>query len=231
MNDKNVLFIEDGDITEQVDRLRGVLQKQGITLVETILNLSDSKYRKVHPDDTRKTILNIDEIKGALRNDYMNKRFDYVLCDFDFADDKLDGFELIKWLKNVVDNEKQKLRIAKFSLYSSEPDKFLKKHMTEEDISALIKLKLNDFYSRTKIAVDFGSDVLNSSNEMNLKEKLILELVKHKEMKFQSIYPKFKDKTLEEIVAEIEKDSYHGNAFQEAIIELTVAHLIDLNKV
>lgn len=230
MNNKYVLFIDDGDITEQLGRLRSVLQKQGVTLVETILDLSDTKYRESNPNNSLKTILNIGEIKTTLRNSYMNKRFDYVLCDFDFADEKLDGFELIKWLKNICDNEKQKLRIAKFSLYSSEPEKFSKKHMTEEDISSLIKLKLKDFYSRTRIAVDFAADVLNEKSELNLREKLISELDKYKEMKFQSIYPKFKDKTLDDIASEIEKDTHHGRSFQESIIELTVAHLIELNK-
>jgi len=230
MNTKQILFIEDGDITEQLERLRSVLQKQGITLIETILDLSNARYRKPNPDNASKTTLNIEEIKTTLRNSFMNKRFDYVMCDFDFADEKLDGFELIKWLKNVCESEKQRLRIAKFSLYSSEPEKLFKKHMSEEDISSLIKLRLNDFYSRTRIAVDFGSDVLNAKTEINLKEKLISELVKYKEMKFQSIYPKFKDKTLDEIATEIEKDTHHGNAFQESIIEITVAHIIDLNK-
>jgi len=230
MNIKQVLFIEDGDITEQVERLRNVLKKQGITLAETILNLSDKKYRKTDPEVSGKTVLDIEVIKATLRSSFMDKRFDYVLCDFDFADENLDGFDLIRWLKNVSDNEKKVIRIAKFNLYSSEPEKFSKKHMTEEDISALIKLRLNDFYSRTKIAVDFGSDVLNAKSEVNLKEKLISELAKHKEMKFRSVYPKFNGKTLNEIASEIEQDSHHGNNFQETIIELVVAHMIDLNE-
>jgi len=229
MNDKHVLFIEDGDITEQVDKLRKLLQKNGITLIEKILDLSDGKFRVNNPSNPDETVLNITEIKNILRDDFINERFDYVLCDFDFADKNLDGFQLIKWLKNVSIGEKKRLRHAKFSLYSSEPEKFLKKHVSVEDLSDLIKLKLSDFYSRTSIGVDFGSYVLNSNEEINLKAKLITELSKYGDMKFRSVYPKFNGMALGEIVTEIENDTHHSRFFQEHLIELTVAHLIDLN--
>lgn len=231
MKEKQVLFIDDGDITNQIGKLRKILRKGGITLVDQLMDVNDSKYRKPDEENPDKTILNFDSIKLHLEANYMDARIDYVMCDYDFADEKLDGFELIKWLKNVCDSQKKKLRIAKFSLYSSEPEKLLKrKNMTEKDISKLIKLRLKDFYTRERIAEDFGTDILNSTEELNLKDKMVSELVKHKGKKFQSVYPKFKGKMLDEIASEIENDTTHGRSFQENIVELTIAHLIDLNK-
>src|SRR5690348_13993462 len=109
MIDKQVLFIEDGDITEQVYRLKTVLRKQGVTLVETIFDLSEEGYRIVDPDNPSQTILDIEAIKRRLKEGVMNQRFDYVMCDFDFNDNYLNGFKLIKWLKNVSESEKFKL--------------------------------------------------------------------------------------------------------------------------
>ncbi|HUM97009.1 MAG TPA: hypothetical protein PK275_04085 [Chitinophagaceae bacterium] len=231
MNDKHVLFIEDGDITEQVNRLRTVLKKQGITLVETIFNLNEAKFRKENAEKSGETILDFEVIKTALQENFMLKKFDYVMCDFYFNDQETNGFRLVKWLKNVSKNERKfKIRSAKFSLYSSEKDKYIKELLSEEEIGNLIKLKLEDFYDRTRIAEDFGTSVIHNLQELNLKEKFVSELDKYKDMKFQSGYPKFKDMTLNEIASEIEDDTHHGIGFQEALIELTIAHLINLNK-
>ena len=137
---KHVLFIDDGDITEIVNRLRNVLRKQGITLVEALLNLNNPKYRKENPTVKGETVLDFDLIKKELEESFMKTRFDYVMCDFNFNDKDLNGFRLTKWLKNVSKSERKfKIRSARFSLYSSEKDKSIKDFFTEEEKGQFIE--------------------------------------------------------------------------------------------
>lgn len=229
MNTTHILFIDDEDITQIVDKLRNVLKKQGITLIEEFFQIK-MKYRVPETSDSTETILDFSAIKKELKETVMTKRFDYVACDFNFKDKHLNGFKLIKWLKNVSKSEKLKIRGAKFSLFSSEIDKSIKESFSEDDIGSLIRLKLEDFYDRARMSEDFGGTIINSDNEINLKEKLVSELNNHKERTFKTGYPKFKGHTLDQIVSEIENDSYHGIAFQEALIECSVAHMISLNE-
>lgn len=230
MNNKHILFIDDEDITHIVDKLRHVLQKQGITLVEHIFPINGT-YRINDPRKPGETMLDFNKIKEDLKTTVMTIRFDYVACDFNFKDKDLNGYKLVKWLKNVSKNEARfKIRGAKFSLFSSEIDKSIKETFSEEQIGILIRLKLEDFYDRARISEDLGASIINSSNEIDLKEKLISELDKHKDLKFKSGYPKFKDLKLDDIATEIQGETYHGIGFQEALIELCVAHMINLNE-
>lgn len=231
MNNKHILFIDDEDITQIVDKLRNVLKKQGITLIEEVFPINSS-YRINDPKESGQTILDFDKIKEDLKTKVMSKRFDYVACDFNFKDKNINGFKLIRWLKNVSKSEKFQIRGAKFSLFSSEIDKSIKETFSEEQIGNLIRLKLEDFYDRARISEDFGTSIINSISEIDLKEKLIAELDKHKGKTFKFItgYPKFKDLTLDQIASEIQGETHHGIGFQEALIELSVAHMINLNE-
>lgn len=228
MHNKHILFIDDEDISQTIEKLRTVLKKQGITLVEEFFQIKQ-EFRTQDPNDNGQTSLDFNSIKEELKSKVMNKRFDYVACDFNFKDEGLNGFKLIKWLKNVAKNEKYKIRGARFSLFSSELEKSIKQTFSEEDVADLIRLKLEDFYDRARISEDFGQSIINSTDEVDLKEELILHLDKHKDMTFQSGYPKFKGKTLNEILEEIQSDSHHGIGFQRALIEHCVAHMISLN--
>jgi hypothetical protein len=229
MQTKHVLFIDDEDISQTIDKLRNVLKKQGITLVDEFFHIKPS-YRKQDPNERDQTVLDFGQIKEDLKSGVMKKMFDYVACDFNFKDDGLNGFRLIKWLKNVARNEKHKIRTARFSLFSSELDKSIKETFSENDIADLIRLKIEDFYDRSRISEDLGQSVISNAEEIDLKEELVKHLSNHESMTFRSGYPKFKGMTLKQIVDEIQSDTYHGIGFQVALIEHCVTHMISLNE-
>lgn len=230
MNKKLVLFIDDGDITEVIGKLDRALKKIGVTLVPTFLNLKEDRFRKSDPDNASETILDFDAIKKELQSIYMPEKYDLVACDFSFVDKHLTGFKLTKWLKNVSKSQKERIRNAKFILYSSEKEKSLVATFSEDDMGDLIRLKIEDFIDRTQLADGLANIINNSMSEINLSGKLISELDKFPELKFKNAYPKFEGKSLKEIIHEIENESHHGIRFQEALIELAVSHMIELNQ-
>jgi hypothetical protein len=229
MSKMTVLFIDDDDITEIIGRLDRSLKKNGITIVPSILQIGD-QFKVPGGENNESHVLDFSKIKEELTSKYLNERYDLVACDFNFLDKGVNGFKLIKWLINVSRSEKKRIRNAKFVLYSSEKGKALEAAFSEDDMSDLVRLKLEDFIDRTKVSEDVANILFNSGKEINLTQKLIQEMDKHRQLKFRSTYPKFVDKTLSEIIHEIENETHHGVAFQHNLIELAVAHMIDLNK-
>ena len=229
MNKKLVLFIDDNDISEIIGKLQRRLQKEGITLIPSFLNLKEERFKKENPENKDETVLDFDAIKKELKLKYMNERFDLIACDFNLLDKNLNGFKLTEWLKNVAKSQKNKIRHGKFTLYSSEKEKSLNT-FTEDDMSRLIRLKVEDFFDRTNLADGLATIIHNNENEIDLSLKLLQELDKYPDLKFKSVYTKFVGKSLKEIAAEIENETYHGIGFQTTLIELCVAHMINLNE-
>lgn len=230
MNEVNVLFIDDDDIKGIIGRLERNLKRAGLSLKYEVLNLKEERFKTPNAEEKDTFVLNFQAIKDELTEKYFNTRFNLVACDFNFLDKKLNGFKLVKWLKNVSKSKRQPIRHAKFVLYSSEKGKALQETFSEDEIGTLVRLKLEDFIDRTKVSEDVATILLNSGKEIDLTTKLIQEMEKYKTLKFRSVYPKFIGKTLEDIIHEIEQDSVHGIGFQENLIELAVSHMIELNK-
>ena len=230
MNKKLVLFIDDNDITEIIGKLQRRLQKEGITLIPSFLNLKEERFKKENPENKDETVLDFNSIKEELKQEYMNERYDVIACDFNFLDKNLNGFKLTKWLKNEAKAQKNRIRNAKFTLYSSEKEKSVRDTFGEDDMGSLIRLKMEDFFDRAYLADGLATLIHNNENEVDLTLKLLQELDKYPDLKFKSAYAKFEGKSLKEISDEIENETHHGIKFQETLIELCVAHMINLNE-
>ena len=94
----------------------------------------------------------------------------------------------------------------------------------------LLFSKIN-FLKREGLADGLTTVLLKEKDTFNFSLSLKRELEKHPEFKFKSVYPKFLDKTLLDIANEIDKDLPNGIDFQKSLLELTIAHLIELNMI
>ncbi len=227
MSIKRILFIDDDHVDGIVDKLRKNLKKNGVTLSESVLHLNQDKFKM--KNDEGKIILDFEKIKTDLRDNHMSELYDVVSCDYYFAKDPLDGYQILKWLKNESESQKKKIRRAKYFLYSSEGDKMAKDLNSVNDISQLIKLKLTDFFKRENLSIDLTKVILNSQASFSFSDKLLNEFDKYPGCEFKSVYPKFKGKKLHEIAEEIDKELPNGVDFQNNLAELTIAHMIELN--
>ncbi|MEO9502822.1 MAG: hypothetical protein ABJN73_12305 [Nonlabens ulvanivorans] len=231
MSIKKVLFIDDGPIEQITTKLRKNLHSRGYTLDEEVINLNLPQFKKANPNESGKYIIDFDAVKQVIIETHSKEPYDSIACDYHYANDPLDGFTILKWIKNESQNKKYRIRRAKFVLYSSEGDKFAKKTNSVDDISKLIRIKFDDFLKRERLADDLASLLLKQSTRFDFNTMLIQELEKYPDFVFKSVYPKFKGKKLEDIVVEIDKELPNGLDFQQNIAELTIAHLIELNKI
>lgn len=227
MSVKRLLYIDDNKIDSQIENLRAKLKRQGYELNESFLHLNENFMMK--DPQTGETILDKAKIQSHINENYINDNFDIVASDYDFKDKNLDGFELLKWIKNESVSKKHKIRKAKFCLYSAEQDKVAKIFNTPEQVKKLIKLRIDDFIDRTRIPDEITQILLAPQNSYYFKDHLINYLEKFGDEKFKSTFPKFKGMTLAEIAHEIDKDLPNGIEFQKYLVELTVAHLIEIN--
>ncbi|HEX8268476.1 MAG TPA: hypothetical protein VF581_01175 [Flavobacterium sp.] len=229
MSVKTLLYIDDNKIDSQIENLRTKLKRQGYDLQETFLHLNEAFMTK-NPQ-TGASSLDKPKIQAYITKNYLDKNFDIVASDYDFKDKNFDGFELLKWIKNESISKKFKIRRAKFCLYSAEQDKVAKIFNTPEKVKKLIKLKIDDFIDRTRIPEEIFQIFVAPQKSYYFKEHLVSYLEKFGSETFKSAYPKFKGMTLSEIAHEIDKDLPNGIDFQKCLVELTVAHLIELNKI
>jgi hypothetical protein len=228
MTVKRLLYIDDNKIDSQIENLRTKLKRQGYELNETFFHLNESFMIK--NTQTKETILDRIKIQAFINENYMNENFDMVASDYDFKDKSIDGFELLKWIKNESTSKRYKLRRAKFCLYSSEQDKVAKEFSTPEQVKKLIKLKIDDFIDRTRIPDEITQILIAPQKSYYFKAHITSYLEKFGDERFKSVFPKFKEMTLAQIADEIDKDLPKGIEFQKYLAELTVAHLIELNK-
>jgi CheY-like chemotaxis protein len=227
MSVKRLLYIDDNKIDSQIENLRTKLKRRGFELRETFLHLNEDFMMK--DTQTGETVLDKIKIQAFINEKYINDNFDIVASDYDFKDKSLDGFELLKWIKNESISKKHKLRRAKFCLYSAEQDKVAKIFSTPEQVKKLIKLRIDDFIDRTRIPDEITQILLAPQKNYYFKDHIISYLEKFGDQKFKSTFPKFKGMTLAEIAHQIDKDLPNGIEFQKYLVELTIAHLLELN--
>lgn len=228
MSVKRLLYIDDNKIDSQIENLRTKLKRHGHELKETFLHLNEDFMTK--DPLTRKTILVKGKIQSFLMENYMNENYDIVASDYDFTDSQIDGLELLKWIKNESNSKGLKIRRAKFCLYSAEQDKVAREINTVDKVKKLVKLRIDDFIDRTQIPEELLRIFMLPQKKYLFTDHLVSYLEKFGQEKFHSGYPKFKEMTLSEIANEIDRDSPNGIEFQKYLVELTVAHLIELNQ-
>ncbi|MDM8162152.1 hypothetical protein QUH73_20200 [Labilibaculum sp. K2S] len=228
MSVTRLLYIDDNRIDSQIENLRKKLKRSGFDLDETFLNLNDEKFKK--RDENQKVILDLKKIKEYITENYSQENFDIVASDYDYSDENVDGYQLLSWIKNQSKSQKYRLRFAQFCLYSAEQDKIVEQLNSPDQIKKLVKLKIDDFIDRNNLANDLFSLFIKPKEKYNYSKHLIDYLEKYPDLIFNSVYPKFKGKSLSEIAHEIDKDLPNGIDFQKNLVELTIAHLVNLNK-
>ena len=220
-------MLDDGDISQTIERIRGKLRRIGFDILVDIINPQDQKYKSQVGD---KLEIDFDKIKSDISSNYKNHKYDIVACDFSFSSETLNGYELIRWIINSSRSNGFKFRNAKFICYSSEDDKFKEHIINNNELIKLIKLNIHAFYKRDDLVNELSSLVKKLAESFSASEyfKNLLEQEENRE--FKNIYPQFIGKKLGEIAQEIDNDSHHGIEFQKYMTELTYAHILELNK-
>lgn len=226
MKTKKILFIDDGNVEQIIASVTQKVRREGIELIVEVINPQSSKYLSCVGVDYK---IDFEKIKDDIDNNFSTKVFDIVACDFNFANDDLNGYELIRWIINQSKSKGFSFRNANFICYSSEENKFCEHIIKNEELIKLIKLNIHAFYKREHLVGELVALLKKINTEFSMSKHMQELLENEPDRVFRNIYPNFKSKTLAEIAKEIERGSHHGKEFQKYLIELTYAHILELN--
>ncbi|HHP0395823.1 hypothetical protein [Acinetobacter baumannii] len=221
---KKILMLDDNNVDLITTNIKSKCKRLGIDVEIFILNPKDSKFICQTTGD-----IDPSKVKEEITQLHKNIKYDIVACDFNFASQSLNGYELIKWLINESKGKKFSFKKAKFICYSSEEDKFTQQIIANDEIIKLIRLNIYAFYKREKLVSEISTLINNIHNNFSPSEHLQQKLNESPDLVFKYVYPPYKGKTLNQISDEIEKDTHHSREFQKHIIDLTYAHIIELN--
>lgn len=224
MKPRKVLFIDDQDISSNFSRIRRALSKEGYLFQPTFVHVSEPTFQKTTEEGHR--VIDPHALKKYFQENFFETTFDIVACDVDFSD-TYNGFELLTWLYNSVNNTpKQKLRRAKFVFYTSNKQTLF--NIASNEVEKLLRIKLEALVDRQNLVTEIARLVYKLDNEIDLVREFQSVLTPHQEKTFKGVYPVFNNKTIGEILHEIEVDSHHGIKFQKSLIEQALLHMIEL---
>lgn len=221
---KKIFMIDDNNVDQIITNIKSKSKRKGIDVEFFLLNPKESQF--IDP-----TTNDIDPLKvrQSVIDNHKNIRYDIIACDFNFLSNSLNGYELIKWLINVSKGENFSFKRAKFICYSSEEDKFTQQIIRNEEIIKLIRLNIYAFFKREKLVQELTTLIYNLHNKFSPTEHLQKRLNESPDLEFKYIYPPYKGKTLNQISDEIDCDTHHSREFQKHIMDLTYAHIVELN--
>ncbi len=224
---KKILMLDDGDISQTIENIRGKLRRVGFDISVDVINPQDFIFKSQMGG---KLEIDFDKIKNHINDNYKNEKYDIVACDFSFSSEKLNGYDLIRWVINNSRSSGFKFRNAKFVCYSGEEDKFKEHIINNNELIKLIKLNIHAFYKRDDLVDELSVLVKKVADNFSASEYFKCLLEQEADREFKNIYPNFSGKKLGEIANEIDSDTYHGKEFQKYMAELTYAHILELNK-
>lgn len=261
MTDKYCIIIDDEDQDEIVENLKADAKSKGIGLTCFQLNPQDDEFHKnTGTDAIPEFVIDIEKIADKLKTtEYRRAKVDVIACDYLLQDDHVNGFEIIRKLRNQLNYKKSII------LYSATLDTVISEILLgdlEDRVSRIMKLVDANIPANLEAGVRevltgdlkeqvqrirnlARADIMAFTDKDNYRASIVTALEKdpfsldseldsllntYRNWTFRSVFPPFKDKTVAEIIDEIDSGSANGVAFQRALLENAIAHMIDLNR-
>jgi len=203
---------------------KNIKDRTGIDLEIISIDPSLSEFQQ---ETDTEIIIDKDKLTKELKK-VLKRRIDLVACDFDLSDDKINGLEVIRILKQLKPNKRIFLfsgkldKIVKSILGSNDPNEILK------NIKTLLNSKISDFVDRGNELIEDA--IIKNLRNYSLDEELNHILEENQHIEFKSGYPPFRGKKLNEILKEIDDDSIKSQEFKNEILRLVISQIIGENE-
>jgi hypothetical protein len=159
---------------------------------------------------------------------YLRQDVHLIICDYDLADEYINGFDIVQLLRNELKSRK------KILLYSSNIDNVVEKIITGnkdiviKQIIDLVKVNILEFCKRDEHLVEAIFKHLKEESIFSSDNYFETQLYKYQNYTFKAVYDKFQNFTLGEIVAVIKARPDEGELFKKEMIEQVVAYMINI---
>ncbi|WP_065718044.1 hypothetical protein [Acinetobacter baumannii] len=225
---RKILMLDDNPISESIDKIRHKLKREGIAVDIHLLNPQDQKFKTQNSEGNFE--IDFEKIKEEINQHHRQVKYDVVACDFNFSSETLNGYQLIRWLINESNSSNFLFKKAKFVCYSSEINRFQSHIIDNDELIRLIKLNIHSIFTRNDMPNEIPALIKKINQSFSMSDHLMCRLEEMPDLKFKNVFPPYKDKTLGYISQDINKDSPQAKKFQKLFVDLTYAHILDLNE-
>lgn len=193
------------------------------------IRTADAKFKKDDSED-----LDVDKLKTEIETKIKGKHIDIALSDFDLECPYFTGLDAVHIVREIREN-------VNFFIYSGNWNKVIEsvvgkdyKNASIEElvngVNKLIKAQIIDCIDR----IDYQEtliEYLKKNKGNTIEHRLAILLRAHGDLKFESGFPKFKDKTFNEIADMIEKHSdARTDEWIDTLLTQTIAYLVKVNQ-
>lgn len=229
--EKYCIIIDDAyDIESTIEDYRYEASSRGISLNCVHLNpQQEDCLVDIGTAEKPKYTIDIAKVSNLLQSQaYKFKKADIILCDYDLSDDSVNGFEIVRYLRNQLSYKREVI------LFSANIDRVIKNILSVKNQQEKIQKIRNLAYANIRDICDRGnvkySMLTIFSNEgSSLENELIKLLHKYEKYTFQNGFPEFRGKLISSIIEEIHHDTKKANRFKIALLEYAVAQMISIN--
>jgi len=227
MNQKYLILIDDRPQKTKLEQIKNALKKDGIELIYEEYN--PTKFRK---NENGEPLFDKNLFIQELEQLPYFKRLDSIVCDYNLIKGVIDGFEIIKIIKNANTNYKKQI-----ILYSTNIDAVIDKIIRRDDNFNIKKSNLKqlmecniDFIKKN----DYVNEVIKhikKEKPFSFEDELIKWFDSRKDDKFNSLLPiKYQGKKFEEIAECLRKtENYDSIEFKKDLVEQIIAYLSKIN--
>ncbi len=225
MIQKYIIVVDEQSQTIVLDKIKDTLKNDGFELIYQELN--PTNYTKRDNEDTH---FDKQAFSNALINIKYFKMADMILCDYNLIADVVNGYEIIKIIREL--KYKQKTKVI---LYSAQIDGVITDILKtdndfekqKEKLVALMSYNI-EFIKRDGFDKEVYETIREEAN-FDFETELITWFHKREKDTFNYLFPKYQGKTFGEIAEELENDTYDSNQFKKELAEQIIAYLSEIN--
>lgn len=225
MIQKYLILIDERSQNAELEQIKSSLKSTGIDLVYKEYNPTNYQKR----DDSGDVLFNKESFVAELEKLSYFKQLDSIACDYNLIEDVINGFEIIKIIKEI--NPYYKKQII---LYSAKIDDVIGKIITQGDIDSqkdnlkkLIECNI-EFIKRDGYDQEVITHI-KKEKPFSFEDELINWFYSREDDEFNYLFPKYQGTKFEDIAKNLESNSQDSVDFKKELIEQIIAYLSKIN--
>lgn len=225
MTNKYLILVDEQAQRDTLGRLKTTLRDDGFNLIYTEINPTDYTKR-----NSGEISFDKEKFEKHINDIEYFRQTDIILCDYNLIKDVINGYEIIRIIRNLKYNKNKKI-----ILYSAKIDDIIHDIITRDNDFDVTKENLKNLINSNIEFIrrdSYDSEVIKiirKEPEFDFENELTNWFYKRKDDTFCYLFPKYEGKSLGYIAEEIQQNSNESIAFKKELIEQIVAYLTIIN--
>lgn len=225
MIQKHLILVDEQSQNAVLQNIQATLRNEGIELIYKEFNPNNYQKR-----DNGDILFDVESFQKDLMALPYFTRLDSIVCDYNLIANIIDGFQIIKIIKDINSSYKKQVILYSAKIESVIGD-ILKSGNFEEqqkNLKALIDCNI-EFRKRDK---DYEQEVIKQikkDKDFDFEDELIKWFHLRKDDTFNYLFPKYSGKKFEEIAICVQSKTPDSTEFKKELVEQIISYLSLIN--